>query len=72
MDLEVPADAEIVLEGTITPGDTAVDGPAGDHIGYYGGVNEQAPLLRFHCMTHRKNPVYMTTFSGRPPPKKTP
>jgi 4-hydroxy-3-polyprenylbenzoate decarboxylase len=67
VDLEVPADAEIVLEGTITPGDTAVDGPAGDHIGYYGGVNEQAPLLRFHCMTHRKNPIYMTTFSGRPP-----
>jgi len=67
VDLEVPATAEIVLEGTITPGDTAVDGPAGDHIGYYGGVNEQAPLLRFHCMTHRKNPVYMTTFSGRPP-----
>ena len=67
VDLEVPADAEIVLEGTITPGETAVDGPAGDHIGYYGGVNEQAPLLRFHCMTHRKNPVYMTTFSGRPP-----
>lgn len=67
VDLEVPADAEIVLEGTITPGDTAVDGPAGDHIGYYGGVNEQAPQLRFHCMTHRKNPVYMTTFSGRPP-----
>jgi 4-hydroxy-3-polyprenylbenzoate decarboxylase len=67
VDLEVPADAELVLEGTITPGETAVDGPAGDHIGYYGGVNEQAPLLRFHCMTHRKNPVYMTTFSGRPP-----
>lgn len=67
VDLEVPADAEIVLEGTITPGETAVDGPAGDHIGYYGGINEQAPLLRFHCMTHRRNPVYMTTFSGRPP-----
>jgi len=67
LDLEVPADAEIVLEGTITPGETAVDGPAGDHIGYYGGVNEQAPLLRFHCLTHRRNPVYMTTFSGRPP-----
>ncbi|HIK44508.1 MAG TPA: UbiD family decarboxylase [Leptolyngbyaceae cyanobacterium M65_K2018_010] len=67
LDLEVPAQSEIVLEGTITPGETAVDGPAGDHIGYYGGVNEQAPLLRFHCMTHRKTPIYMTTFSGRPP-----
>jgi len=67
VDLEVPARAEIVLEGTITPGETGVDGPAGDHIGYYGGVNEQAPLLRFHCLTHRKQPIYMTTFSGRPP-----
>ncbi|MEO1070251.1 MAG: UbiD family decarboxylase, partial [Cyanobacteria bacterium J06638_6] len=53
VDLEVPADSELVLEGTITPGETAVDGPAGDHIGYYGGINEAAPLLRFHCMTHR-------------------
>ena len=67
VDIEMPADAEFVLEGTITPGETAVDGPAGDHIGYYGGVNEAAPLLRFHCLTHRKNPVYMTAFSGRPP-----
>jgi len=56
-----------VLEGTITPGEVAVDGPAGDHMGYYGGVNEKAPLLRFHCITHRKNPIYLTTFSGRPP-----
>lgn len=67
VDLEVPADSEMVLEGTITPGEVAVDGPAGDHIGYYGGVTEQAPLLRFHCVTHRKNPIYLTTFSGRPP-----
>lgn len=67
VDLEVPANSEIVLEGTITPGETGVDGPAGDHMGYYGGVNEQAPLIRFHCMTHRKDPIYLTTFSGRPP-----
>lgn len=67
VDLEVPAHAEIVLEGTITPGETGVDGPAGDHMGYYGGVNEQAPLIRFHCMTHRKDPIYLTAFSGRPP-----
>jgi 4-hydroxy-3-polyprenylbenzoate decarboxylase len=67
VDLEVPAEAEFVLEGTITPGETAIDGPAGDHMGYYGGVNEQAPLVRFHCMTHRKDPIYLTTFSGRPP-----
>ncbi len=67
VDLEVPADSEIVLEGTITPGETGVDGPAGDHMGYYGGVNQKAPLLHFHCMTHRKDPIYLTTFSGRPP-----
>jgi 4-hydroxy-3-polyprenylbenzoate decarboxylase len=67
LDLEVPADSEFVLEGTITPGETGIDGPAGDHMGYYGGMNEKAPLLHFHCMTHRKDPIYLTTFSGRPP-----
>jgi 4-hydroxy-3-polyprenylbenzoate decarboxylase len=66
VDLEVPADSEFVLEGTITPGEVLPDGPFGDHMGYYGGV-EDSPLIRFHCMTHRKNPIYMTTFSGRPP-----
>jgi 4-hydroxy-3-polyprenylbenzoate decarboxylase len=66
VDLEVPADSEIVLEGTITPGEMLPDGPFGDHMGYYGGV-EDSPLVRFHCMTHRKNPIYLTTFSGRPP-----
>lgn len=66
IDLEVPADSEFVLEGTITPGEVLPDGPFGDHMGYYGGV-EDSPLIRFHCMTHRKNPVYLTTFSGQPP-----
>jgi len=67
VDLEVPAHAEFVLEGTLTPGETGIDGPAGDHMGYYGGVNETAPLIRFHCLTHRRDPIYLTTFSGRPP-----
>ena len=66
VDLEVPAHAELVLEGTITPGEVVPDGPFGDHMGYYGAV-EDAPLIRFHCVTHRKNPIYATTFSGRPP-----
>jgi len=66
VDLEVPADSEFVLEGTITPGEMLPDGPFGDHMGYYGGV-EDSPLVRFHCMTHRQDPVYLTTFSGRPP-----
>ncbi|NJL82530.1 MAG: UbiD family decarboxylase [Chloroflexaceae bacterium] len=66
LDLEVPADAEWVLEGTITPGEVLPDGPFGDHMGYYGGV-EDSPLIRFHCLTHRRDPIYLTTFSGRPP-----
>lgn len=69
VDLEVPADSEFVLEGTIDPKDTGVDGPAGDHMGFYGGVNEKAPLIQFHTITHRKDPVYLTAFSGRPPKK---
>jgi 4-hydroxy-3-polyprenylbenzoate decarboxylase len=66
VDLDVPADAEFVLEGTITPGEVLPDGPFGDHMGYYGGV-EDSPLIRFHCLTHRRDPIYLTTFSGRPP-----
>jgi 4-hydroxy-3-polyprenylbenzoate decarboxylase len=66
VDLEVPADSEFVLEGTITPGEMLPDGPFGDHMGYYGGVEDSA-LVRFHCVTHRQNPIYLTTFSGRPP-----
>jgi 4-hydroxy-3-polyprenylbenzoate decarboxylase len=67
VDLEVPASAEFVLEGTITPGEVGTDGPAGDHMGYYGPANPKGPLIRFNCITHRKDPIYMTTFSGRPP-----
>jgi 4-hydroxy-3-polyprenylbenzoate decarboxylase len=66
LDLEVPADSEFVLEGTIEPGEMLPDGPFGDHMGYYGDV-EDSPLIRFHCVTHRQNPIYATTFSGRPP-----
>jgi 4-hydroxy-3-polyprenylbenzoate decarboxylase len=66
VDLEVPAESEFVLEGTITPGEVLPDGPFGDHMGYYGAV-EDSPLIRFHCVTHRQNPIYLTTFSGRPP-----
>ncbi len=66
VDLEVPAQSEFVLEGTITPGEVLPDGPFGDHMGFYGGV-EDSPLVRFHCLTHRRDPIYLTTFSGRPP-----
>ncbi len=65
-DLLVPAMAEIILEGTITPGNTAIDGPFGDHMGYYG-LPEPSPVIDVHLMTHRQNPIYLATFSGRPP-----
>ncbi|BBL86428.1 Carboxylyase-related protein (chromatophore) [Paulinella micropora] len=66
IDLEVPSQSEIVLEGLIWPGDELPDGPFGDHMGFYGGV-ESSPLVHFHCVTQRNNPIFMATFSGRPP-----
>jgi 4-hydroxy-3-polyprenylbenzoate decarboxylase len=66
VNLEVPSHSEVVLEGTITPGEELADGPFGDHMGFYGGV-EDSPLVRFHCVTQRRDPIYFTTFSGRPP-----
>lgn len=66
IDLKVPSHSELVLEGTITPGEELKDGPFGDHMGFYGGV-ELSPLIRFHCITHRRNPIFLSTFSGRPP-----
>ncbi|RFP55048.1 MAG: UbiD family decarboxylase [Limnothrix sp. CACIAM 69d] len=66
LDLEVPANCEMILEGTIDPSETAIDGPFGDHMGYYGPA-APGPLLRVHAVTHRKDPIYLTTFSGRPP-----
>ena len=66
LDLSVPSHSELVLEGTITPGEELPDGPFGDHMGFYGGI-EPSPLVRFHCITHRRDPIFLTTFSGRPP-----
>jgi len=66
LDLSVPSHSEIVLEGTITPGGVMPDGPFGDHMGFYGNV-EDSPLVRFHCITQRRDPIMLTTFSGRPP-----
>ncbi len=66
VNLDVPSHSEIVLEGTITPGETLPDGPFGDHMGFYG-LEEPSPLVRFQCITHRRDPVMLTTFSGRPP-----
>ena len=65
-DLQVPASAEIVLEGVIHPGETALEGPYGDHTGYY---NEQAPFPVFTIerITLRKSPIYHSTYTGKPP-----
>ena len=66
VDLEVPAEAEIVIEGTVTPGEHHVEGPFGDHTGYYS-LPEEFPVMHVRCVTHRKNPIYLTTVTGKPP-----
>lgn len=64
--LQVPASAEIVLEGFLYPGETAVEGPFGDHTGYYNET-ETFPVFTIECLTHRHNPIYHSTYTGRPP-----
>ncbi|MDH3001067.1 3-octaprenyl-4-hydroxybenzoate decarboxylase [Chelonobacter oris] len=64
--LEVPAGAEIVLEGYIDPNETALEGPYGDHTGYYN-EQEYFPVLTVTHLTMRKNPIYHSTYTGRPP-----
>ncbi|OYV17096.1 MAG: 3-octaprenyl-4-hydroxybenzoate carboxy-lyase UbiD, partial [Methylococcaceae bacterium NSP1-1] len=65
-DLHVPASAEIVLEGFIYPGETAPEGPFGDHTGYYNEVDE-FPVFTIERITQRQAPIYHSTFTGRPP-----
>jgi 4-hydroxy-3-polyprenylbenzoate decarboxylase len=64
--LQVPATAEFILEGFIYPDDTAKEGPFGDHTGYYNEV-EQFPVFTIERITHRKDPIYHSTYTGRPP-----
>ncbi len=64
--LQVPASAEIVLEGHLNPGDTAPEGPFGDHTGYYNEVDE-FPVFSIERITHRPDPIYHSTYTGRPP-----
>ncbi|MGZ8215061.1 MAG: 4-hydroxy-3-polyprenylbenzoate decarboxylase [Methylosarcina sp.] len=64
--LQVPASAEIVLEGFIYPGETAPEGPFGDHTGYYNEVDE-FPVFTIEKITQRRNPIYHSTYTGRPP-----
>ena len=65
-DLQVPARAEIILEGHIYPGEMADEGPYGDHTGYYNEV-DSFPVFTVERITHRENPIYHSTYTGRPP-----
>ena len=65
-DLTVPANAEIVLEGVIHPNETALEGPYGDHTGYYN-EQETFPVFTVERITMRKNPIYHSTYTGKPP-----
>jgi len=64
--LKVPAEAEIVLEGHVSLDDTGDEGPYGDHTGYYNSV-EKFPVFTLSAITMRRNPIYLSTFTGRPP-----
>lgn len=66
IDLEVPANAEIVIEGYVDPKERRLEGPFGDHTGYYS-LADDYPVFHVTCITHRKNPVYLTTIVGPPP-----
>jgi 4-hydroxy-3-polyprenylbenzoate decarboxylase len=64
--LKVPAEAEIVIEGEVSLGDYRDEGPYGDHTGYYNSV-EQFPVFNVTAITMRRDPIYLSTFTGRPP-----
>ena len=64
--LKVPAEAEIVLEGTVSLSDYGDEGPYGDHTGYYNSV-EPFPVFTVTAITRRRQPIYLSTFTGRPP-----
>ena len=66
IDLEVPAQSEIVLEGYVNPSERRTEGPFGDHTGYYS-LAEPYPVFHLTAITHRRDPIYPTTIVGRPP-----
>ncbi len=66
VDLEVPANAEIVLEGYVTLGELRTEGPFGDHTGFYS-LEDDYPVFHVTCVTRRKRPIYATTIVGPPP-----
>jgi len=66
VDIEVPAHAEVILEGYVDPDELRTEGPFGDHTGYYSLADEY-PVFRVTCVTRRKNPIYPATIVGKPP-----
>ena len=66
IEMSVPADADIVLEGYIEPGETCIEGPFGDHTGFYSLADEY-PVFHLTAITHRKSPIYQTIIVGKPP-----
>jgi 4-hydroxy-3-polyprenylbenzoate decarboxylase len=66
VDLEVPANAEIVLEGYVNLDELRTEGPFGDHTGFYS-LEDEYPVFHVTCVTHRKDPIYATTVVGKPP-----
>jgi 4-hydroxy-3-polyprenylbenzoate decarboxylase len=65
-DLEVPANAEIILEGYVNLNEMRTEGPFGDHTGFYS-LEGEYPVFHVQCVTHRKDPIYLTTVVGPPP-----
>jgi 4-hydroxy-3-polyprenylbenzoate decarboxylase len=66
IDLEVPANSEIVLEGYCEPNERRIEGPFGDHTGYYS-LKDEFPVFHITCITHRKDAIYPATIVGKPP-----
>lgn len=64
--LMIPSDAEMIIEGWVSPQETAPEGPFGDHTGYYNAA-EPFPVMHVTAITHRKDPLYLSTYTGRPP-----
>ena len=66
IDLEVPASAEVILEGYVNLDELRSEGPFGDHTGFYS-LEDEYPVFHVTCITHRKDPIYATTIVGKPP-----